>query len=100
MLLQAISSNKQISRFLVGNVSDLPEGRESLASALQQVERAERVLKSLWRERHQPKPGWIDVAGGKLTTYRLIGLMIAYEPSRKHESRTSPIISQHIQPPG
>jgi hypothetical protein len=44
----------------VGNISDLPEGRESLGSAMQQVERTERVLKALWRERHQPKAGWAD----------------------------------------
>jgi hypothetical protein len=60
MLLQAVFANKRISRFFVGHVSDLPEGRESLASALQQVERTERVLKTLWRERNQPKSGWID----------------------------------------
>ena len=28
------------------------------ASAIQQVERTERVLKSIWRERNQPKAGW------------------------------------------
>jgi hypothetical protein len=60
MLLQAVLSGKRISRFFVGRVSDLPEGRESLASAVQQVDRTERVLKSLWRERHQPEAGWID----------------------------------------
>jgi hypothetical protein len=59
MLLQAVFTKKRISRFFVGNISDLPAGRESLASALQQVERTERVLKSVWRERHQPKTGWI-----------------------------------------
>ncbi len=60
MLLQAVFGKKRISRFLVGNISDLPEGRESLASAMQQVERTERVLKALWRERHQPNSGWIE----------------------------------------
>jgi hypothetical protein len=60
MLLQAIFKQKRISRFFVGNISDLPEGRESLSSALQQVERTERVLKTLWRERHQSRPGWIQ----------------------------------------
>jgi hypothetical protein len=60
MLLQAVFSNKHISRFFVGNISDLPEGRESLASAMQQVERTERVLKTLWRERNQPKTGWTE----------------------------------------
>jgi hypothetical protein len=60
MLLQAVFNNKRISRFFVGNISDLPQGRESLASAIQQVERTERVLKQIWRERNQPKPGWIE----------------------------------------
>jgi hypothetical protein len=60
MLLQAVFGKKRISRFFVGNISDLPEGRESLTSAMQQVERTERVLKALWRESHQTNPGWID----------------------------------------
>jgi hypothetical protein len=60
MLLSAVFSKKRISRFFVGNISDLPEGRESLGSAMQQVERTERVLKTLWRERHQLSHGWID----------------------------------------
>jgi hypothetical protein len=59
MLLQAVARERRISRFFVGNISDLPEGRESLSSALQQVERTERVLKSVWRERHQSRPSWI-----------------------------------------
>ena len=60
MLLQAVFGKKSISRFLVGNISDLPEGRESLASAMQQVERTERVLKSVWRQHHQADPDWIE----------------------------------------
>ncbi|HEY5913039.1 MAG TPA: hypothetical protein VJA21_20810 [Verrucomicrobiae bacterium] len=60
ILLHAILSKKRISRFFVGNITDLPEGRESLASALQQVERTERVLKALWRERHAKQKDWID----------------------------------------
>jgi len=60
ILLQAVFSQKRISRFFVGNISDLPEGRESLSSAMQQVERTERVLKTLWRERHQPRGGWLE----------------------------------------
>jgi hypothetical protein len=59
-LLTAVFNNKQFGRFLVGDVSDLPQGRESLASAIQQVERTERVLKSLWRERNQASPGWAE----------------------------------------
>jgi hypothetical protein len=58
MLLHAVFDEKRISRFFVGNISDLPEGRDSLSSAMQQVERTERVLKSLWREHHQVKSGW------------------------------------------
>jgi len=60
MLLQAVFGNKPISRFFVGNISDLPEGRESLASAMQQVERTERVLKTLWRERQPHRTGWTE----------------------------------------
>jgi hypothetical protein len=60
MLLHAVFNQKRISRFFVGKISDLPEGRESYASAVQQVERTERVLKALWRERNQPQPGWIE----------------------------------------
>jgi hypothetical protein len=59
MLLQAVFGNKPISRFFVGHISDLPEGRDSLASAMQQVERTEGVLKTLWRERHQQQPDWV-----------------------------------------
>jgi len=58
MLLHAVFHDKRISRFFVGNLSDIPQGRESLASAMQQVERTERVLKALWRERHQSQSGW------------------------------------------
>ena len=60
MLLQAIFRDQRISRFNVGGISDLPEGRESLASAMQQVERTERVLKTLWRERNDTRAGWIE----------------------------------------
>ena len=60
MLLRAVFRQKRISRFFVGNISDLPEGRDSLSSALQQVERTERVLKTLWRDLHRSQPGWIQ----------------------------------------
>jgi hypothetical protein len=60
MLLQAVFGRKSISRFFVGNISDLPEGRESLMAVCQQVERTERVLKSFWRERHREDRGWIE----------------------------------------
>lgn len=60
MLLKAAFGQKQISKFFVGGISDLPHGHESLASALQQVERTERVLKSLWLEWNQNRPGWTE----------------------------------------
>jgi hypothetical protein len=60
LLLKAVMANKRISRFLVGEISDLPMGRDSFPAALQQVERVERVLRAVWRERNQSKPGWAD----------------------------------------
>jgi hypothetical protein len=60
MLLQAVFGKKGISRFSVGQISDLPEGRESVASAMLQVERTERVLKAIWREQHQSDPDWVE----------------------------------------
>ncbi|MHB1309394.1 MAG: hypothetical protein ACYC23_20170 [Limisphaerales bacterium] len=60
LLLQAAFTRRPICRFCVGSITDLLEGRESLSSALQQVERTERVLKTLWRERNHARPGWID----------------------------------------
>ncbi|MGA1237766.1 MAG: hypothetical protein ACO34E_12980 [Limisphaerales bacterium] len=60
LLLQAVFARRRISRFFVGHVSDLPQGSDSLSSALQQIERTERVLKSVWRERHEKQAGWID----------------------------------------
>jgi len=59
MLLHAVMNNKRISRFFVGNISDLPEGSDSLSSAMQQVERTERVLKTFWRDYNHDKSGWI-----------------------------------------
>lgn len=59
-LLHAVFRDKRISRFSVGQITDLTEGRESLASALQQVERTERVLKTVWREQNQQLPDWTD----------------------------------------
>jgi hypothetical protein len=60
MLLQAVLGRRRISRFCVGNICDLPSGREDFSSALQQVERTERVLKAFWQERHHSQPGWIE----------------------------------------
>jgi len=60
MLLQAVFNHKRICRFSVGQISDLPEGRESLASSMQQVERTERVLKTIWRERNAARRDWSE----------------------------------------
>lgn len=60
MLLHAVMNQKKISRFFVGNISDLPESGERLSSAIQQVERTERVLKSLWRDFNEAKPAWAE----------------------------------------
>ncbi len=60
MLLHGIISRKRIHRIHLGSISDLPEGRETLASAMQQVERTERVLKMVWREQNEQEGGWID----------------------------------------
>jgi len=60
MLLHAVFTQRRITRFDVGHISDLPEGRESLASAMQQVERTERVLKTLWMEQNQSRPDWAE----------------------------------------
>ena len=60
MLLQAVFTGKHIAQFFVGHVSDLPEGRETIPSVMQQVERTERVLKTIWRERHQSRPDWLE----------------------------------------
>ena len=57
-LLHAVMEKRRISRFSVGQISDLPDGRESAASAIQQVERTERVLRTLWREKNQGTAGW------------------------------------------
>jgi len=59
-LLHAVFNDKRIARFFVGQLSDLPEGRESFGAAMQQVERTERVLRTLWRERHENQPGWVE----------------------------------------
>jgi len=58
MLVKAVATRKRISRFYVGEISDLPEGQDSFASAIQQVERTERVLKTLWREQNFGRSDW------------------------------------------
>lgn len=83
MLLHAVFQNKPISRFFVGQISDLPTGQDSLASALQQVERTERVLKTLWREHHQPNEDWHE-------QYRLL------ESQSEQVRRTAQVILQNL----
>lgn len=61
MLLCAVLSGRRITRFCVGDLTDLPGGRESLASAVQQVERTERLLKAFWREQHDGEETWVTV---------------------------------------
>jgi hypothetical protein len=60
LLLLGVGAARRISRFSVGDITDLPHGRDSLDSAVQQIERTERVLKMMWRERHRQTPGWFD----------------------------------------
>lgn len=60
ILLDGIISKKRIHKIKLGDISDLPSGRETLAVAMQQVERTERVLKMVWRERSEQEAGWID----------------------------------------
>ena len=83
MLLSAVFTGRRISRFFVGNISDLPHGKESLASAMRQVERAERVLKTLWRERNESRNDWIG-------QYRVL------EDQSEEIRRTSTTIFQNL----
>jgi len=82
-LLHAIFDNKRVSRFFVGHITDLPEGRDSLSSAMQQVERTERVLKSLWRDRHRLRSGWSK-------EYRLL------ESQSEQVRRTALVLLEHL----
>jgi len=59
MLLQAVFTNKHMSRFFVGNISDLPEGRESSPRPCSRWNEPS-ALKSIWRERNQPKAGGFE----------------------------------------
>ena len=60
MLLQAMFDQRVVSRYFVGEITDLREGKDSLSSAMQQIERTERVLKTLWRERNEKKKNWVQ----------------------------------------
>jgi hypothetical protein len=60
ILLHAVTTGKTIHKIPLGDITDLAEGREKLAAAMQQVERTERVLKMVWRERNDQDAGWVD----------------------------------------
>lgn len=50
---------REIRRLPLGDITDIPIGRDTLASAMQQVERTERVLKLYWRELNERQdPLW------------------------------------------
>lgn len=83
LLLLAVLSNKHVGRLSVGDVSDLPLGTESLASALLQIERTERVLKTFWLELHQPMAGWSE-------NYRIL------EAQSDQVHRTALIVLQNV----
>ena len=54
ILLQGMvghQSVRRIHKVELGETTDEPAGREHLASAMQQVERMERMLKQFWREK-------------------------------------------------
>lgn len=59
-LLHAVIGKKRIHKETLGSISDLPQGRDTLAAAMQQVERTERVLKLFWRERNQQQSDWSE----------------------------------------
>jgi hypothetical protein len=62
MLLHALTKGswgRDVVRVALGQVKDSDQGRDRLAGALEQVERAERMIKLFWRERH-PEAKWED----------------------------------------
>lgn len=60
ILLYAVFGKKRISKIKLGQISDLEQGRDTLAAAMQQVERTERVLKLFYRERYEQQSDWIE----------------------------------------
>jgi hypothetical protein len=60
ILLQAIIGKKRIHPVKLGDLTDLPQGREKLSAAMQQVERTERALKLFWRERNDNESDWAE----------------------------------------
>jgi len=78
ILLQAILGKKRIHKEKLGQISDLPQGRDTLSAAMQQVERTERVLKLFWRERNQQQSDWserfkkLDIQSGQIRGAALV----------------------------
>lgn len=60
ILLKAVIGHKLIDTVNIGDITDLPQGRDTLAAAMQQVERTERMLKLLWREHNQQTAEWAE----------------------------------------
>jgi hypothetical protein len=60
ILLHGVIGRKRIHMMPLADVSDLPQGRDTLAAAMTQVERTERVLKLFWRERNEHQADWPD----------------------------------------
>lgn len=63
ILLQGLGASRphrRIARLKLRDIADDPSDRDTLATAMQQVERTERVLKLYWREVHGRDPLWPD----------------------------------------
>ena len=57
--MQGVRTMREIRKVDLGEITDEPVGRDTLASAMQQVERTERVLKLYWRElKERQDPLW------------------------------------------
>lgn len=61
ILLHGVVGKKRIHTINLTNITDLPQGRDSLAAAMQQVERTERALKLFWREKNERDGDWPEV---------------------------------------
>jgi hypothetical protein len=83
MLLLAVFSNKHVGQLSVGDISDLPLGTESLASAIIQIERIEWALKNFWLERNQPMVGLVE-------NYRVL------QAQSEQVRRTAQILLQNV----
>ena len=59
--MQGRNPVREIEKIELGEIEDEPQGRKSLAGAMQQIERTERVLKLYWRELYESQePNWPD----------------------------------------